>query len=316
MTHTMQPFSVPFRTPSPVTPSSELALTLLGPSPSMAHLWGNLRRVAPHVRVVLLTGEPDCGQEAVARVLLDLSFHPQRAFVTLTAAGAEAQLLRPNGFVSLPTDLFLFVPEIDTFSIAAQEALFRLLRTRRSRPFTLVASTSEELRSLVALGRFSPELADALCSIRLGLPSLKDRLEDLPMIVNHMLATHTRELGRAMPQPAQDFLRAAMQYKWPGNLRELSNILSLLCSNTESTELRAADLHSAVALAQNARTFDQSPVRLVSLDTVMQEHIAIVLHACHGNKLKASEVLGISRSTLYRMLESASASQKTLPLAS
>ena len=109
MKHT-QPFSMPTR-PQP-SASADLALTLLGPSPAMAQLWSQLRRLAPYVRTALLTGEQDCGQEAVARLLLDLSPQNRRSFVKITAAEAESRLVRSTNFSTLPSDLFLFLPDV------------------------------------------------------------------------------------------------------------------------------------------------------------------------------------------------------------
>ena len=300
-----KPFPLPYRAPS--NSSAELSLTLLGPSPAMAQLWTQLRRVAAHVRTVLLTGEPDCGQEAVARLLLDLSPHSHRTFLTLSAAEAENRLLRPAGLVSFPSDVLVFLPDAHKLSRSAQDALLRLMKMRRARPFTVVAATAEDLRSLVAVGRFSPELADALGAMRLALPSLRERAEDIPMLVSHLLATHSAEGRRRAPNTSEDFLRAAMAHPWSGNLRELSQVLAWLCSHADGDVLHAADLHRALASRPASRAAEPGLPRMVSLDTVIQEHLVAVLSACHGNKLRAAETLGISRSTLYRMLDTAAA---------
>ncbi len=291
--------------------SAEPALTLLGPSAAMGQLWTQIRRLAPYFRTVLLTGEVDCGQEAVARLLLDLSSQNHRSLLVLDAAELERRLLRATGLISLPSDIVLFLPDVHALSLTAQDNLLRLLRVRRSRLLTVIAATSEDLRSLVSVGRFSSELADLLSAVRLALPSLKQRTEDLPMLISHLLATHSACIGRSVPHTGEDFLRAAMQHAWPENLRELSRILHALCSAKDLEALHAADLHRALAEHQPAPAHIAAPTRMVSLDTVMNEHILGVLRACHGNKLRAAETLGISRSTLYRMLDAASATQPT-----
>ena len=306
------------RTQAPVSSSAELALTLLGPSSAMAQLWGQIRRLAPHVRTLLLTGEPDCGQEAVARLLLDLSLHAHRSFVQLSAPEAEARIVRASGFASLPADLLLFVPDVDRFSHAAQDGLLRLMRMRRARPFTVVAATSVDLRVLVGTGRFSAELADALTSVRIALPALRQRPEDIPMLVGHLLTTYSQKNGGQTPHVTEDFLQAAMQHPWSGNLRELAQTLLHLATTMPGQELHAADLRRALATQEPHRPQSTAAAaRLIPLETVMQEHINAVLHACRGNKLRAAEVLGISRSTLYRMLDTASvAHPSSLPMAS
>lgn len=311
-------FPTSFQTSVPTPAHSEAALSLLGPSAAMSQLWSQLRRLAPHVRAVLLTGNPDCGQEAVAHLLLDLSPAPKRTFVRLDAAGAEATLLRPSSFNSLPSDAFLFLPDIDRFSPAAAEALLRLVRMRRSRPFTVVAAARQDLRSLVGAGLFPAELAEALAPVRLPIPSLEQRPEDLPMLLSHLFATRAAQARRPVPQLSEDLLRAAMEYAWPGNLRELARVVTLLLEKSGTArELTASDFHRAIAAQGSHATPSQGAVRMVSLDTVVQEHINSVLLACRGNKLRAAEVLGISRSTLYRMLDAAAvAGGNPLPIAS
>ncbi len=318
-----QPYSFPTSLPKPATPaiqkpSAELGLSLLGPSAAMSQLWSQIRRLAPHVRTVLLTGDPDCGQEAVAHLLLDLSPAPRRSFVQISAADAENSLLRSSGLNSLPADIFLFLPDVDRFSPAAAEGLLRLMRTRRSRPFTVAAAATEDLRSLVSSGRFPAELAEVLTPIRMHVPCLKQRPEDLPMLLSHLFSVRAPETGRAIPHFSADLLRAAMEYSWPGNLRELARVTTLLLESSENTrELTAADFHRAVSVRQTQLSDASKTVRMVSLDTVVQEHINAILLSCRGNKLRAAEVLGISRSTLYRMLDAAAAhGNATLPIAS
>ena len=299
--------------PTPISPrpdietpaSAELALMLLGPSTAMSHLWGQIRRLAPYARLVLLTGSPESGQEAVARLLLDLSPLPRRPFISLDPAEAEDRLRRHNAPGSIPHEVLLFLPEIDRLAPAAQDSLLHLLRQRRSRALSMVASTAEDLRALVSVGRFSAELAEALGSVRLAVPSLSERLEDLPMLLNQMFALRCHPTQRAIPALGDDLLRAAMQHPWPGNLRELSGVVEeLLHAYQPGAHIGAEDLRRAIAVQQAPRSAAPA-VRMIKLDTVVREHIYAVLRGCRGNKLRAAEVLGISRSTLYRMLDAA-----------
>ena len=271
----------------------------------MSQLWAQIRRLAPHFRTVLLTGAENSGQEAVARLLLDLSPMPRRSFLVLSEAEAEERLGRPNGLHALPVDSFLFLSEVDRLSPAAQQGLLRLLRTRRSHGFSVAAAATEDLRPLVSVGRFSPELAEALGAIRIAVPSLKDRIEDLPMLLNQMFALRCQAAEHAVPQLTEEFLRAAMQYAWPGNLHELSEAVDLLLAKETEHGLSSTDLQAAIGHLQTPKA-SAPPLRMIKLDTVVQEHIYAVLRGCRGNKLRAAEVLGISRSTLYRMLDAAS----------
>jgi len=169
-----------------------------------------------------------------------------------------------------------------------------------------VAAAVEDLRALVSVGRFSAELAEMLGAVRVTVPALKDRIEDLPMLLGQMLSVRCQSLAQAVPRLSEDLLRAAMQHAWPGNLLELSGVADTLVKDAvREQELRAADLMHAIASQQVPRSSGVSPIRMVKLDTVVQEHIFAVLRGCRGNKLRAADVLGISRSTLYRMLDAA-----------
>ncbi len=299
---------LPARVLPDLAPDADPAITLLGPSKAMEHLWTQVRRLAPHVRTLLLTGSPHSGQEAVARLLLDLSPFPRRGFLALRPAEAEEHLLRPLASAALPADLLLFLPDVHRFSGAAQSSLLRLLRGRRAGTLTIVAATDEDLGVAVALGRFSEELAEALGSVQLDVPALRDRTEDLPMLFTQLLAAGSGTAGRPSPQTDEDFLKAAAEHSWPGNLRELGRVTEHLVRQMgDGTELTRSDLGAALAAVQQASGGEPLPLRMIKLDTVVQEHICAVLNGCRGNKLRAAEVLGISRSTLYRMLETAAA---------
>lgn len=310
-------FSTIFAAPAHDSSTAEGALTMLGPSAAMSHVWTKMRTLAPHVRAMLLTGAPDCGQQAVARLLLDLSLAPKRRFVQVDAADAEMRLNGRGGLSSLPADVFLYVPDIQNFSFPAAEDLLRTMRMRRSRPFTVVAATTEDLQALVAAGRLPADLARAFGSVTVEMPCLKERREDLPMLLGHLLAARASDAGAVIPSMKEDFLRAAMEYAWPGNLRELVRIVDRLVTGAETgRDLTAADFHRVMEIQESSPAAEAKVIRMVPLETVIQEHIKSVLYGCRGNKLRAAEVLGISRSTLYRMLDGSAAHTTDLCVAS
>ncbi len=295
-------------------PSADLALQLLGPSPAMSQLWSQVRRLAPHVRTLLLTGAPHSGQEAIARLLLDLSPQPNRSLLILYAADADVFFSELIEAPIFPADQILFFPEVERLSSHAQNGLLRLMR-RRSRGFCVVAAAAEDLRGLVSTHRYAPELAEALSSVRLEIPALHSRAEDLPMLLHHMLAARCQALDCPPPALSEELLQRAMHYSWPGNMSELELVIEALAEMAaERTQLLAEDLEIALAAERPERAQPQ-PVRMVCLETVMREHVGEVLRACRGNKQRAAEILGISRSTLYRMLDT-TADLDALPLAS
>ena len=153
------------------------------------------------------------------------------------------------------------------------------------------------------MGTFSAELADSLGALRITLPPLRDRMEDVPDLLRAMLRDQAAQLEMPPPELAPDLLTEVLKQVWMGNLEQLRTVALGLVERGGGVELRAADLHAVLSAVPNPPKRDRRETRMVSLDQIIQEHLRSVLFACNGNKLRAAEVLGISRSTLYRMLE-------------
>lgn len=287
----------------PVTfPDPEQSSALFGPSRAISKLCQQVRRLAPHLRTVLLTGAQNCGQEAAARLLLVFSSYPHRLFVRLQSSEADQYLSGVAAAGDL-SSVFLFLPDADRLSTMAQEHVLRILRGRTSNRVTIVAAITEDLRTLVGSRRFLPELAAALGELRISVPALKERSEDLPMLLSQTIHLRCQARRQVAPKLSEALLQAAIQHEWSGNLAEISEVVDhLLDSQPKKNVLDLAAWKRAI----KAVGFDESlpsPVDLISLDTIIQQHIAAVLKACDGNKMHAAETLGVSRSTLYRLLE-------------
>lgn len=281
------------------------AQVLLGPSPAIAKLWSQLRLLAPHFRIALLAGETGCGAESVAHALHLLSAFADTRLIIVRPAEVERQLRNPGALLGNSTRGALFIPDIDRLTGAAQQVLLRLVRLRRNRRVALIASATRDLRPLVAAGSFSGELACLLGSLRILVPALRERAEDLPLLLSQCL--HTEAAARGIPCPELDgsFMTAAAEFAWPGNLTQLRSAIAWLLDNASQRVLTAADLQTALAELDPIVGPEDVPIRMISLDHVVHEHVRAVLVGCNGNKLRAAEVLGISRSTLYRMLDTA-----------
>lgn len=290
------------------------AQRLIGPSPAMARLWSQIRLLAPHFRIALLTGEPGSGFEAVAQALHNLSTFAGTPLVSLRAADAERQLRHPGSLFGTSTRGALFITDIDRLSAAGQQTLLRLLKLRRHRRIAVVGSAAVDLRPLVSAGTFSAELFANLGSLRLQVPCLRERVQDIPLLTTQFLQAEATRLECAIPALDATFLSAVTEYTWPGNLDQLRSVMGWVLEHREG-RLTAADLHAAIAEVRTEADTADVAVRMVPLDHVVQEHVRAVLIGCNGNKLRAAEVLGISRSTLYRMLDAASVAGASSPLA-
>jgi DNA-binding NtrC family response regulator len=293
----------------PRTASRELdpaSSSLFGNSVASTQLRAQVRRVAPYFRSLALTGEPGCGDESVAHSLHQLCPAHDRPFVPLTALEAEERFASDD---SEPArEGLIYLPEAERLSRPAQTGLLRLLRAQGPKGTRIVAFVGRGLKPYVSAGYFSAELAGSLASLRIGLPSLRDRSSDIPLLIHYRLQ-HLRmkqsEQGLAVRPMylSEAFLEAAVRYAWPENLIQLHRAVDWLMEHRAGQTLTSADLDAALETVSQRPVQRSEAARLIKLDKVVQEHIRGVLLACNGNKLRAAEVLGISRSTLYRMLD-------------
>jgi DNA-binding NtrC family response regulator len=269
----------------------------------MTQLRGQIRRVAPYFRTALLTGERGCGEEAAAHILHQLSPLSHRPFVVLTPSEAELLFDANSSPDAVAAQGMLYLPRPERLPRAAQIALLRLVRKRGSQAPRIVAFAERGLRPLVSSGGFSAELADSLGALRIALPPLRDRREDIPALLTHILEDVAAQSSITPPQLAPDLLDAAMALPWPGNLTQMRSVAEGLMEHASNLVLHALDLETVLGAIPQPPLHDRREIRMMRLDDVIQEHIRVVLFACNGNKVHTAEVLGISRSTLYRMLD-------------
>lgn len=257
-------------------------------------------RIAPHFRIALITGEPGTGKKALALGLHRLSNAPDGDFILRHAAEFADDPLEAARDQTVST-LYLFGAE--TLSLGQQDALLARLarspfpgpkRTFDSRTVIgrVIVGSDVDLRGMVAAGRMHASFLTRVGTLEMRVPALRERLEDIESLAVHMLGamgSRGRLSGSA--------LAALLTHRWPGNLSELRSVLESV------RELEGAI--EACHLPQLADAAEGEPP--LRLDDVMQRHVVEVLLRCAGNKLRAAEMLGISRSTLYRMLEGVAA---------
>jgi DNA-binding NtrC family response regulator len=275
---------------------------LTGQSSVIAKLHGQLQRVAPYFRTALLTGERSSGERDVARELHRCCPLSHLPFVELDAAGAQAGIDAAR-IGPLETQGLIFFSHPEHLERSAQAALLHLLRERRSSAPRIVAFAPHGLRPLVSTGAFLPELAESLSALRIAVPPLRERREDIPAIFLSLLQQCSSDDGKKL-LPTEELLQWATQQPWPGNLAQMEDAIRHLLKHAEDP-LSGDALRNATETLPLSLPADRRETRLMRLDQIIQEHIRSVLLACNGNKLRAAEVLGISRSTLYRMLETA-----------
>ena len=280
-----------------------------------------LVHIAPSDAPVLLWGEPGVGKEHAARRLHTLSPRRERPFVVLRCAGRSAEalgselygpnpgrsaLLNPVGLEAARGGTLL-LDGVDELGLMAQTVLLLALHARRHPspsprrlpPPRLITSSTEDLRELVRRGRFRRDLYHRLAVVRLHLPPLRQRREDLARLIAELLAEHAAQ-GLPSFTLAPDAEEAMRSYLWPGNVRELSAVLTQAAWRPQGGVVHAREL--CELLEANVQTgFIQVP-RGSTLEAAVRLIVEETLAALAGNKKRTAEVLGISRPTLYDLM--------------
>ncbi len=305
---------------------------MVGHSPLMLDLFLKIRRVAPHFRSVLVTGATGTGKELAAKALHRLSPAHDGQFVALncssiTEALAESELFGhvKGAFTGAQQDkvgIFEYanggtalLDEIGEMPLAMQAKLLRVLQSheiqRVGSPATrkvdvrVVAATNRDLPEMVRQGKFREDLYFRLCMVELKLPSLSERLEDLPMLERYFL----KQFSALYNKPFSGLTRRAQallaRYAWPGNIRELENIIGHACMMAESDVIDVRDLPERIQIPAENRQSEE----LLSMDEIARLHAQRVLAHAGGNKVRAAEILGISRTYLYELLKKGAPSE-------
>jgi DNA-binding NtrC family response regulator len=308
---------------------------MIGRSAVMQQLFGLIRRVAPHARAALVTGETGVGKEGIARAIHDLGPRQDKRFITVNCSAVVETLFESElfghvrGAFTGATDnkpgLFeaadggtLFLDEIGELPATVQAKLLRVLETgevqrvgsvqSRKVDTRIVAATNRDLRVEVAAGRFRSDLFYRLNVVELSVPALRDRREDIPYLTAAFVREFSGKFGKDIEGVSPAAERILMSGTWAGNVRELRNVLERACMLADGRALNERDVAAAMPVtlerprpvAPPAATSDASPD---GLDGIEREHIIRVLAETRGNKLAAARRLGISRRTLYRRLE-------------
>lgn len=291
----------------------------------MKRLRLQVRRIGPHFRTVLVSGEAGTGRELVARALHAMSEGAAGLFVVCHASAIEQALAECAGSSHATDDVVglrnrsqratLFLDGISEISLELQDRLLRVLREHESAQnrldapqrmdLRLIASTDEDLKILVSTGRFRQELYQRLATVDIALPPLRERMEDLPELARCFVGRFALLHGRSVREIADEAMVRMQEYRWPGNVRELESVLQsgVLQSEGEVLEMRHLPVFAGDRSEQSKDQLKTGAGASVRLQDVVERHVVRVLKDCGGNKLRAAEALGISRSTLYRMLD-------------
>ena len=294
-----------------------------------------LQQITDSTASVLITGkEAAPGKDLLARALHFESSRRERPFVPINCAAIPENLIESELFGHVrgsftdarqgKTGLFvaahggtLFLDEIrrESATDAADQAAARSYEDKRVRPIgateetpvdvRVVAATNSDLEELMERGRFRSDLYYRLATLTLAVPPLRERPEDIALLVKHFLSRASAEAGKAVPELEPDAMTHLMRYRWPGNIRELQNAIQRAIILCRDNTLTTNDLPPKVAGydMSRRRAIEEAVDRRLSLDLLEREYVRAVLESVNGNKREAAAILQIDRKTLYRKLE-------------
>jgi two-component system response regulator HydG len=294
---------------------------LIGKGAGMKRVVELVEMVAPTPATVLITGESGTGKEIVARAIHASS--PRRLMPmvvihcgALTESLLESELfghekgaftgaqMRKKGKFECGDGGTVFLDEIADISLKTQTDLLRVLQEREivrvggsqtiKVDFRCIAASNRDLKALVEAGTFRPDLYYRLNVVSILLPPLRERKEDVPLLLDHFLQKFSQSMNRAVPEMSPEAVKLLLHYDWPGNVRELENAVERAMVIRRGQRIEAADF--PFQMSEPARANGRS------LDEVERAHVEHVVKDTGGNLSQAARVLAIDRTTLYNKL--------------
>ncbi|RJR41356.1 MAG: sigma-54-dependent Fis family transcriptional regulator [Deltaproteobacteria bacterium] len=302
---------------------------IIGKSPRIEALKATIQQIAPTDATVLILGETGTGKELVAKAIHQLGPRADKRFLAVNCGAFSEELLAnelfghereaftgargvKKGLLESAPGGSVFLDEIGDMPLTMQVKLLRVLQektlirvggtTEIPVDIRILAATNKDLKAEVERGAFRQDLFYRINVVTLHVPALAERRDDIPLLCRHFLQKYAAAQGKQIERIADEVMEVLMEYEFPGNIRELENIME-----------RAVTLASgpAIELAHLPGDFQQPGFQVqrrqrkefLTLEENEQEYIAWVLKQMHGNKTKAAEVLGIDRVSLWRKLK-------------
>ena len=297
---------------------------LVWQSPAMKTLMDQIKIVSETDASILLLGENGTGKSSLAKMIYHLSQRKEQNFISVNMGAIPENLFESEMFghkkgaftdakadrigrFSLADEGTLFLDEVANMSATQQSKLLRVLETgefeiigssqTRTTDIRLIAASNGDLKQLISQERFREDLYYRLNTIELTIPSLKDRVEDIPLLAEHFLKKHSSKYNKNQLKLSEQASQSLLNYLWPGNVRELSHVME------RAVLLSTDNVISAAALNLGEKRSPNKSQQLTTLAESEQGLIQMALSTSQGNIPEASELLGISASALYRRLD-------------
>ncbi len=296
---------------------------MIGKNKQMQEIFELVKTVAPSNSIVLIQGESGTGKELLARAIHDESPRRDAPFISVSCAALTESLLESElfghekgaftgadairrGKIELAQDGTLFLDEIGDVSLKLQMDLLRVLEQREFRrvgghdliPINsrIIAATNRDLKKAIAEGHFREDLYYRLNVISIHIPPLRERKEDIPLLVEHFVDKFNIEMGKSIEGVNEAAMRLLLDFAWPGNARELRNVIERAMVVTKGKMILESDLSLPAA---GGKTGNHGK----SLDDIEKEHIRLILGENRWNIIRSAQMLGIDRVTLYNKIK-------------
>ncbi|HKL57794.1 MAG TPA: sigma-54 dependent transcriptional regulator [Sphaerochaeta sp.] len=301
---------------------------IVGKSQKMVSLMETVAQVAPTRASVLITGESGVGKELVADAIHELGNRSKGPFIKVHCAALSESLLeselfghekgsftgaiaQKKGRFELADGGTIFLDEIGEINAATQVKLLRVLQEKEfervggEKPITvdvrIVCATNRDLLKEIEKGNFREDLYYRLNVVHLDVPPLRDRKDDIPLLMTTFLSQFNQENEKSLEGFSNGAKKALLSYEWPGNIRELRNSIESAVVLTRSSVIEVEDLPPSVRLTDNSSQLSLDVG--ITLAEAEKQLILSTLVMCGGNKTRSAEVLGIGRKTLHRKLQ-------------
>ncbi|MGQ9509775.1 MAG: sigma-54-dependent transcriptional regulator [Thermodesulfobacteriota bacterium] len=302
---------------------------VIGRTPQMLQVYKTIAKVADSKSNVLIYGERGTGKELIARSIHYNSRRNMRPFVPVDCASLVETLMESElfghvrgaftgaystkkGLIEEADGGTLFLDEVGNLSLSIQAKLLRFLQEHEIKrvggtesikvDVRVIAATNQPLEPLIKSGKFREDLFDRLNVVSIALPPLRERKEDIPILATHFLRRFAQENQKNISHFSLEALEILTQYSWPGNVRELEHTIERAVILSNRPVILPEDLPKKI-FEEGKETGFKFPEELLPLKEIEKRYVLKVLQETGGNKKKASEILGIDRTTLYRILE-------------
>jgi len=302
---------------------------LIGKSGAMQKIYDLIERIRDSSNNVLITGESGTGKELVARAIHYSGLRKAGPFLAVNCAAIPETLLeselfgyKRGAFTDAKTDkkglIFeaaagtIFLDEITEMPPVLQAKLLRVIEERKIRPLgdtnsypidvRIISASNRDIKEMIHQGRFREDLYYRLKVIDIELPSLRERREDIPLLVQHFTNKFGKE-PKKISGVSEEVLKILINYSWPGNVRELENVIQRAITLCQHEMILPEDLPTPMIQEADENLIDKGLREKYTVEQLEKEYIKRVLIEVGGNKTKAAEILGLDRKTLYRKLE-------------